>query len=143
MDSYIEKYEAKEGGVTLHTWTDVQGVKKENFYIIGMPSTPIPSWFLLEQTDHRTDQAQLTMSATARRHSLQQGTRLLVPLQQQPCCLRLTTTNSAMANKANSRDQEAIALMRAWAKPSHHVASRKPASQPGRRGYSSTALGAG
>ena len=46
----------------------------------------IQPWFLLEQTDHRTDQAQLTMSATARRHSLQQGTRLLVPLQQQPCC---------------------------------------------------------
>jgi len=31
--------------VTLHTWTDVQGWKKENFYITGVPGTPIPSWF--------------------------------------------------------------------------------------------------
>jgi hypothetical protein len=115
MESYLEQYEAREGGVTLHTWTDLRGAKKENFYIIGM-GCPVPRfppgslmlghfgyipvsleldprykvliqpWFLLEQTDHRTDQAQLTMSATARRHSLQQGTRLLVPLQQQPCC---------------------------------------------------------
>lgn len=45
MESYLEQYEAREGGVTLHTWTDLRGVKKENFYIIGMPSTPIPSWF--------------------------------------------------------------------------------------------------
>jgi hypothetical protein len=45
MDSYLEQYEAREGGVTLHTWTDVQGAKKENFYITGMPGTPIPWWF--------------------------------------------------------------------------------------------------
>jgi hypothetical protein len=43
MESYLEQYEAREGGVTLHTWTDVRGAKKENFYIIGIPSTPIPS----------------------------------------------------------------------------------------------------
>src|SRR5687768_18134196 len=30
MESYLEQYEAREGGVTLHTWTDVRGVKKEN-----------------------------------------------------------------------------------------------------------------
>jgi hypothetical protein len=45
MESYIEKYEAREGGVTLHTWTDVQGAKKENFYITGPPGAPIPWWF--------------------------------------------------------------------------------------------------
>ena len=45
MESYLEQYEAREGGVTLHTWTGAQGAKKENFYITGMPSTPIPSWF--------------------------------------------------------------------------------------------------
>jgi len=32
MDMYVEHYQAKHGGVTLHTWTDVQGGKKENFY---------------------------------------------------------------------------------------------------------------
>ena len=35
MDSYVEQYPAKQGGVPLHTWTDVQGGKKENCYIIG------------------------------------------------------------------------------------------------------------
>ena len=45
MESYLEQYEAREGGVTLHTWTDVQGVKKENFYITGMPGNSIPWWF--------------------------------------------------------------------------------------------------
>ena len=35
METYIEQYQAKDGGVTLHTWTDVQGAKKENFYITG------------------------------------------------------------------------------------------------------------
>ena len=28
MESYIEQYQAKQGGVTLHTWTDVQGSKR-------------------------------------------------------------------------------------------------------------------
>jgi hypothetical protein len=41
----MEQYQAKDGGVTLHTWTDVQGGKKENFYITGMPGTPVPAWF--------------------------------------------------------------------------------------------------
>lgn len=45
MDSYLEQYEAREGSVTLHTWTDVQGAKKENFYITGMPGASIPGWF--------------------------------------------------------------------------------------------------
>lgn len=45
MQSYIEQYEAKHGGVTLHTWTDVQGVKKANYYITGVAGTPVASWF--------------------------------------------------------------------------------------------------
>ena len=45
MENYVEQYQAKQGGVTLHTWTDVQGWKKENFYITGVPGTPIPVWF--------------------------------------------------------------------------------------------------
>jgi len=45
MENYIEQYQAKQGGVTLHTWTDVQGGKKENFYITGVSGTPVPSWF--------------------------------------------------------------------------------------------------
>ena len=45
MDSYIEQYQAKHGGVTLHTWTDVQGEKKDNFYITGASGTPVAAWF--------------------------------------------------------------------------------------------------
>ena len=25
MENHVEQYQAKQGGVTLHTWTDVQG----------------------------------------------------------------------------------------------------------------------
>jgi hypothetical protein len=45
MDNYIEQYQARDGGVTLHTWTEVEGCKKGNFYITGVPGTSIPSWF--------------------------------------------------------------------------------------------------
>jgi hypothetical protein len=45
MESYIEQYQSKDGGVTLHTWTEVQGRKKENFYITGVSGTPVPAWF--------------------------------------------------------------------------------------------------
>jgi hypothetical protein len=45
MDSYVEQYPAKQGGVTLHAWTDVQGEKKDNFYITGMSGTPVAAWF--------------------------------------------------------------------------------------------------
>ena len=45
MDAYIEQYQSKHGGVTLHTWTDVQGGKKEKFYITGVSGTPVAAWF--------------------------------------------------------------------------------------------------
>jgi len=45
MEHYLEQYQSQHGGVTLHTWTDVQGWKKENFYITGAPGTPVPTWF--------------------------------------------------------------------------------------------------
>jgi hypothetical protein len=45
MESYVEQYQAAYGEVTLHTWMDVGGRKKENFYITGTPGTPVPSWF--------------------------------------------------------------------------------------------------
>ena len=32
MEHQLEQYQAREGDVTLHIWTDVQGAKKENFY---------------------------------------------------------------------------------------------------------------
>ena len=37
MKSDLEPYEAKEEEMTLHTWTDVQGVTQENSYITGIP----------------------------------------------------------------------------------------------------------
>jgi hypothetical protein len=33
MEHHIEQYQARDRGVTLHTWTEAQGSKKENFYI--------------------------------------------------------------------------------------------------------------
>jgi len=45
MDSYIEQYPAKQGGITLHTWTDMQGRKKDNFYITGILGAPVAAWF--------------------------------------------------------------------------------------------------
>jgi hypothetical protein len=45
LDSYIEQYHSKHGGVTLRTWTEVQGWKKENFYSTGVSGTPVPLWF--------------------------------------------------------------------------------------------------
>ena len=56
MDTYVEQYKAKYGGVTLHTWTDVQGEKKENFYITGVSGTPVASWFReVLRTKHLAD----------------------------------------------------------------------------------------
>src|SRR6266436_1570874 len=55
---------------------------------------------------------------------------------------RLVMTSNAIANKANMRDQALICAIRAFAKPSHHLASRKPSSQPKRRPYSLAAAGA-
>jgi hypothetical protein len=45
MKCHIVQSQAKNGDVTLRTWTDVQGSKKENFYITGVPGTAIPLWF--------------------------------------------------------------------------------------------------
>jgi len=45
METYVEHYRAPAGGVTLHTWTEVQGGKKENYYITGESGTPVPGWF--------------------------------------------------------------------------------------------------
>ena len=81
----------------------------------------IESWLLMEQTTHRTDQAQLTAPTAARHHMSQQGPHLLVPRNNNRVA-RLATTNSATANKANSHDHALMALMRARAKPSHHFA---------------------
>ena len=56
MDMYVEQYQAKHGGVTLHTWTDVQGGKKENFYITGVFGTPVALWFrAVLRTKHLAD----------------------------------------------------------------------------------------
>ena len=56
MESYLEQYQAREGDVTLHIWTDVQGAKKENFYVTGTPGTAIPVWFRhILRTKHLAD----------------------------------------------------------------------------------------
>jgi hypothetical protein len=56
MEHCIEQYQAKQGGVTLHTWTDVQGGKQENFYITGVSGTPVAVWFrAVLHTKHLAD----------------------------------------------------------------------------------------
>jgi hypothetical protein len=45
MDSCVEQYPAKQGEITLHTWTDMQDRKKDNFYITGIPGAPVAAWF--------------------------------------------------------------------------------------------------
>src|SRR5215813_13793272 len=45
---------------------------------------------------------------------------------------RLVRTSKAIANKANMRDQALLCAIRAFAKPSHPLVSRKPSSQPKR-----------
>jgi hypothetical protein len=56
MENYIEQYQAKQGGVTLHTWTDVQGSKKGNFYITGVSGTTVATWFrAVLHTKHLAD----------------------------------------------------------------------------------------
>ena len=56
METYVEQYQAKDGGVTLHTWTDVQGEKKANFYITGLSGTPVAPWFrAVLRTKHLAD----------------------------------------------------------------------------------------
>lgn len=45
MTSYLEQYQAKSGGVTLHAWTEIDGFKKENYYLTGAPGSPVAPWF--------------------------------------------------------------------------------------------------
>ena len=45
MHSYLEQYASKQTGVTLHTWTEHEGRKEENFYITGLSGTPVAAWF--------------------------------------------------------------------------------------------------
>jgi len=39
MGNVVEQYQAWGGGVTIPTWTDVQGWKEGNFSIIEVPGT--------------------------------------------------------------------------------------------------------
>jgi hypothetical protein len=45
MANDIEQYQARQGGVTLHTWIAGQGGKMANFSRTGVPGTQGPSWF--------------------------------------------------------------------------------------------------
>jgi predicted transcriptional regulator len=45
MDHYVEQYQARDGRITLHTWTDVQGSKVEMatvFVVARMRAGPCP-----------------------------------------------------------------------------------------------------
>ena len=45
MNSYSEQYDSKQNSVTLHTWTEREGRKEENFYLTGLSGTPVAAWF--------------------------------------------------------------------------------------------------
>ena len=66
MKNVVEQYQAWGGGVTLPTWTDVQGGKKENFYITGVSGTPVAPWFrAVLRTKHLADIAVFPSSPSA------------------------------------------------------------------------------
>ena len=66
MDTYVEQYQAKYGGVTLHTWTDVQGGKKANFAITSVSGTPVAPWCrAVLRTKHLADIAVFPSSPSA------------------------------------------------------------------------------
>src|SRR5205085_3308445 len=58
------------------------------------------------------------------------------PLRLSNFILRTTTTNKAIANKANIRDQAFTSLIRPSEKPNSHFTSRNPCSQLKRLAYS-------
>ena len=45
MDNHLEQYQARDGGVTLHTWTEVEGRKKGELLHYRGSGTQIPAWF--------------------------------------------------------------------------------------------------
>jgi hypothetical protein len=45
METYVEQYQSKHGGVTLHTWREREGQKEGNYYITGVAGTPVAAWF--------------------------------------------------------------------------------------------------
>ena len=45
MDKSVEQYQAWGGGLTLPTWTNVQGWKEGHCSITEIPGTSVPSWF--------------------------------------------------------------------------------------------------
>jgi hypothetical protein len=45
VETYIEQYQAKHGGVTLHIWREREGRKEGNYYITGVAGTPVAAWF--------------------------------------------------------------------------------------------------
>jgi hypothetical protein len=57
MDKSVEQYQTWGGGLTLPTWTDVQGWKEGNFTITEIPGTSVPLWFreMLRGKKHLAD----------------------------------------------------------------------------------------
>ena len=45
MDKSVEQYQAWGGGLTLPTWTNVQGWKEGHCSITEIPGTSVPPWF--------------------------------------------------------------------------------------------------
>jgi hypothetical protein len=44
MAHKVEQYQARQGGVTLHTWTEGEGGNTAHCSMTGVPGTPVPSW---------------------------------------------------------------------------------------------------
>ena len=45
MEKYVEQYQAWGGGLTLPTWTDVEGWQEGHFSMTEVSGISLPAWF--------------------------------------------------------------------------------------------------
>jgi hypothetical protein len=57
MEKYVEQYQAWGGGLTLPTWTDVEGWQEGHFSMTEVSGISLPAWFrkIRLTAKHHTD----------------------------------------------------------------------------------------
>ena len=60
MEKYVEQYQAWGGGLTLPTWTDVEGWHEGHFSMTEVSGISLPAWFrkIRLAAKHHTDTEQ-------------------------------------------------------------------------------------
>ena len=63
MEKYVEQYQAGGGGLTLPTWTDVEGWQEGHFSITEVSGISLPAWFrkIRLTAKHHTDTEQFPL----------------------------------------------------------------------------------